>query len=87
MRSELFPGGPFHPVPWGSFVSFARRLPLSGLEEPSMPSSKSSARPRSRKVQKGRTKAARRVRQVMPYIQAAATAASAVAALIQAIRH
>jgi hypothetical protein len=52
-----------------------------------MSRSKSSARPRSRKVQKDRTRAARRIRQVMPYIQAAATAASALAALMQAIRH
>jgi hypothetical protein len=52
-----------------------------------MPRSKSSARPRSRKVQKGRSKITHRIRQVMPYIQVVATAASAAAALIQAIRH
>jgi hypothetical protein len=49
--------------------------------------SKCSARPRSRKVQKGRRKITRRIRQAMPYIQVVATAASALAALIQAIKH
>jgi hypothetical protein len=89
-------------VPWQNFIGkgdpftrsrgsppkrFARRLLLSGPEEISMPRSKSNARPRSRRAQKGRAKAARRIRQVMPYIQAAATATSAAAALIQAIKH
>lgn len=47
------------------------------------PKDRSRARSRSREARKIR----RRIRQAMPYVQLVATAASAVAALIQAIRH
>jgi len=48
---------------------------------------KSGVRPRSRGARRSRARTTRRIRQAMPYVQAMATAASALAALIQAIRH
>lgn len=50
------------------------------------PRSKSGVRSRSRGARRSRAKTTRGIRQAMPYVQAVATAASAVAALIQAIR-
>jgi hypothetical protein len=49
--------------------------------------SKSSARSRPRGAGRGRAKTARRIRRAMLYIQIAAGMVSAVAALIEAIRH